>query len=395
MKKSAYLFFTLILLTACSSIKTTQKAINSGDYDKAISIAIENLRKDKTKKSNQPYILLLEEAYQKASVRDLSRIDFLKKEGNPANAENIYNTYLKLDKRQEKIKPLLPLINITTGIEAQFNIQNHTSEIIESKKNLTSQLYNTTVLNFDTASKLDYRKIHDDLVFLDQLSPNFKDTRKLIEVAHAKGTDHVLVSMKNNTKQIIPKRLAKELLDFDTYGFNDKWTVYHSTKSKDITYDFGLELILKDIIISPERTKEKEFVEQREINDGWFYKVDKNGKEVLDSKGNKIKVAKTINVRCIVNQITQLKSTEVIGQVRYMNFNTQQLLKSFPVKSGFVFEHLYANYKGDKRALTGELKDLIKVKALPFPTNEQMVFDAGNDLKNSLKQMILRNRFRD
>ena len=57
----------------------------------------------------------------------------------------------------------------------------------------------------------------------------------------------------------------------------------------------------------------------------WFvYIVDKDGKEVVDSKGNKIKVDKLVNARAVVNQVTQLKTTEVIGQVRYTNFNSQQ-----------------------------------------------------------------------
>ncbi|MFT5761512.1 MAG: hypothetical protein ACI8WA_000627 [Polaribacter sp.] len=394
MKNSTLALLFLLIISACSSVKTTQKAINSGNYDKAISLAVENLRKSKTKKGNQPYIPMLEEAFKKATQRDLSRIDFLKKDGNPSSIEDIYNSYLKINEWQEIIKPLLPLRNSRNGIEAQFEFKNYTSEIIDSKNKLTIQLYNNTITLFKSASKLDYRRIYDDLVYIENLSPNYKDTRSLIEKAYSKGTDYVLVSMKNSTKQIIPKRLAKDLLDFDTYGFDDKWTVYHSTPNNTINYDFGLDLILKEIRISPERIKEKEFVKKREIIDGWEYQVDKNGKEVVDAKGNKIKVDKLIKVRCVLNQITQLKTTEVFGQVRYVNFNTQQLLKSFPVKSGYFFEHVYANYKGDERALTGDFKDLIKVKAIQFPTNEQMVFDAGNDLKRNLKQMILRNKFR-
>ena len=102
MKKITYTLLFLIIITACSSVKTTQKAINSGNYEKAISLAIENLRKSKTKKSNQPYIPMLENAYQKATERDRSKVDFLVKEGNPENIESVYNLYLKLDKRQEK-----------------------------------------------------------------------------------------------------------------------------------------------------------------------------------------------------------------------------------------------------------------------------------------------------
>ncbi|WP_347174304.1 hypothetical protein [Polaribacter uvawellassae] len=394
MKKITFLFLLFLVVSSCSSIKSTQKAINSGNYDKAINTAVENLRKNKTKKGNQPYIPMLEEAYEKAYTRDLKRIDFLKKEGNAENAEAIYNLYLKLDTRQEMIKPLLPLTYPDNEYDAHFIFNDYTSDIIASKKELSNLLYDNAKALFSSTNKLDYRKAFDDLNYIEKINPNYKDTRNLIREAHEKGTDYVFVSMKNKTNQIIPKKLARDLLDFDTYGFDDLWTVYHSTQDENINYDFGLELTLKNIKISPERIKEKEFVKERTVKDGWEYLVDKNGKEVINSKGEKVKVDKMVKVKCSVYQFTQSKSAEVTGRVRYINFNTQQLLKSFPVSSGFIFEHEYATFRGDKRAITGALKDLIKLRAVQFPTNEQMVFDAGNDLKRSLKRMILRNKFR-
>ena len=40
---------------------------------------------------------------------------------------------------------------------------------------------------------------------------------------------------------VIPVRLENDLLDFSTYGLNDKWTVYHSNKVKGIVYDYGFD----------------------------------------------------------------------------------------------------------------------------------------------------------
>lgn len=394
MKKITINLLIVLFIYSCSSVKSTQKAINSGNYDSAINTAVENLRKNKTRKGNQPYIPMLEEAYKKAVERDLARIEYLKKDGNSENIEAIYNLFLKLSERQELIKPLLPLRNTTNGVEAYFAFKNYADDIVAYKNELSEFLYTKAKNSFNTTNKLDFRRIYDDLMYIDKINPNYKDTRSLIKQAHEKGTDYVLVSMKNKTRQIIPKRLAKDLLAFDTYGFDDLWTVYHSTLDNTINYDFGLELILKNIKVSPERIRERELTKEREIVVGWEYKVDKNGKEVLDAKGNKIKVDKLQNVRCKLLQVTQVKSAEVQGQVRYIDFNSKQLVKSFPVSSGFIFEHIYANYQGDKRALTGKFKDMIKRRRVPFPTNEQMVFDAGNDLKKSLKRMILRNRFR-
>ena len=82
MKKQLLIISSFFLLISCSSVKKTQQAISNGNYDTAIDIAIENLKKNKTKKGNQPYVLMLQEAFNKARLRDLDRINFLKKDNN-------------------------------------------------------------------------------------------------------------------------------------------------------------------------------------------------------------------------------------------------------------------------------------------------------------------------
>lgn len=395
MKKITYFFFALLIIIGCSSVKKTQEAINSGDYDKAIALAVKNLRSNKTKKGNQPYIPMLEDAFKKATDKDLSRIKFLKKEGNPENLERIFNLYQTLNYRQEMIKPLMPLRYLSNGKEAKFNFKDYSSDIIEAKNRLSKLLYTNAKSLFKSSNKYDYRKVYDDLTYLEKITPNYRDTRRLIEKAHAKGTDYVLVSMKNKTRKIIPKRLSKDLLDIGTYGFDDLWTVYHSARNKKIRYDYGLELTLRDINISPEQIREKQFVKERQVKDGWKYLLDKEGNQVIDKDGKKVKVDKMVKVSCELYQFTQFKSAEVVGQVKYTDLNTKQLLKTFPIKSKFVFEHNYATFNGDKRALEKTFLDMIILREVKFPSNEQMVYDAGNDLKRNLKQIITRNKFRN
>src|SRR6187431_1191889 len=106
MKKFTLIITLFILLSSCG-VKQTQNNLASGNYDTAIDIAITNLRSNKDKKGKQDYIYLLEEAFAKAKERDLNTVSFLSKENNPSNYEKIYNTYIALNDRQEKIKPVL------------------------------------------------------------------------------------------------------------------------------------------------------------------------------------------------------------------------------------------------------------------------------------------------
>ncbi|SDS02287.1 hypothetical protein SAMN05216503_1722 [Polaribacter sp. KT25b] len=395
MKKILLFTAFSFLLIACSSIKNTQEAINNGNYDFAINTALENLKKNKAKKGNQPYVFMIQEAFAKATAKDLDRISFLKKDQNPENIETIYGIYNNLKNRQEAIKPLLPLRILENGNEAEFNFHNYDDEIIANKNQLSDYLYLKARKLFDANNKFDYRTAFDDLEYIEKINPNFKDVRNLINIAHERGLDYVIVSMKNETQKVITKRLEEDLLNFDTYGLNDLWTVYHGYKNPKIKYDFGLELNLRDIQISPEQVREKQIIKQKEVKDGFKYLLDKDGNQVLDQEGNKIKVDKMIKVRCELYQFTQFKSSKVIGQVKYVDLNTRQIIETYPIESSFSFQHIYAKFKGDKRALEDSFLDQIALKVVLFPTNEQMIYDSGQDLKERLKSIITRNNFRN
>jgi hypothetical protein len=214
-------------------------------------------------------------------------------------------------------------------------------------------------------------------------------------LARERGLDFVIISIKNKTQKVISKRLENDLLDFNTYGFDDFWTVYHAKKELSIQYDFGLELALRSIQISPERVSEKQIIKEKEVKDGVTNLLDDNGEIVLDKDDKPIKVDKMVPIRCELYQFTQFKSTKVTARVRYIDLSTRHTLESYPIASEFVFQHGYATYKGDKRALGTSFKSLIEEDELPFPSNEQMIYDAGQDLKQQLKSIVRRKKFRE
>ena len=202
------------------------------------------------------------------------------------------------------------------------------------------------------------------------------------------------VYTKNETNMVIPVRLQDDLLDFSTYGINDKWTVYHNNKQKNITYDFGMIVNFRQINISPEQVKEKQFIKEKQIKDGFKTLFDNNGNVVKDSLGNLIKVDNMKTITVSIYEFTQFKSCQVTAKVDYIDFRTNQLIDAFPVTSEFIFNYIYANYNGDKRACEENYYQYFDRRAVPFPSNEQMVYDTGEDLKAKLKGIITNNKFR-
>jgi len=393
MQKITLLVSILFLAVSCG-VKTTQSLLSDGDYDGAINRAVEALKTKKDSKGKQDYVYLLEEAFAKAKDRDLRNLEMMEKEKNPANLERIYNTYIQLNNRQEKIRPLLPLQLLKQGKPAQFPFDNYSDQIVNSKNALSKYLYDNAQVLLKSPNKLNARKAFDDLSFVESINPNYKNAKKLMLDAEFKGTDFVNVYATNETNMIIPKQLQNDLLDISTYGLDDKWTVYHSVKQKNISYDYGLIVNFREISISPEQIKEKEFIKEKQVKDGVRTLTDSRGNPVKDSLGRPVKVDNFKTLKINIYEFRQFKACQVTAKVDYVDLKSNQLLQSFPVASEYIFENIYSTYRGDRNACDENYLGYFNKRAVPFPNNEQMVFDTGEDLKAKLKNIIVRNRFR-
>ena len=388
MKKLLLSILALGLIISCSTSKQIERSVSAGNYDQAISNAVSKLRTNKNKKRKAEYIVMLQEAYAKANQRDVENINFLNKDSNPENFIKVYDLYVALDNRQNRIKPLLPLY--VNEQEVKLPIKDYASAIITSKDRASLQLYTNAkaVLNQTSNTKLDYRFAYEQFKDIEDINPNYRDVRLLMDESHQKGTDFVLVEMINDTQKVIPERLENDLLNFSTYGINNLWTVYHNVNDNSTTYDYSMLVNLRQINTSPEQVKERQLIKEKQIKDGKKLLLDARGNQIKDSLGNAIEIDNLKTVRCEFYEFKQFKTVQVTGNVEYHNLNTKQLADAFPVSSQFVFEHIYANATGDRRALANDLLPFLEVRAVPFPTEEQMIYDSGEDLKLQLKQIM-------
>ncbi len=383
-----FLLFTVLVsvLVSCSAKKQIEEAISHGNYDQAISEALRKLENNKDKKRKQDYVIMLKEAYDKVLMEDLAQIEHLKKDGNPELYKTIYESYSDLEARQNAIKHVMPLkIN---GKTISFSFNDYSNELVEYRYKTSDYLMDKGLDLLDTEDKLNAREAYSLFDYVDSINPNFEDVRDLMQEAHLKGMDYVQVSILNETHQIIPQRLEAELLDFNTYGLNQFWTTYHAIADNTIDYDFAMELQLKRINISPERVNERQLLREKQIVDGWEYLLDDNGNVAKDSLGNDIKVDKIVNVRARFFEVLQTKSSQVIADVVYKDLKQNQVIDAFTIDSGFTFENVFGRFKGDRRALNRDDVNLLRQRQVRFPSDEQMVYDSGEDLKLKLKNII-------
>lgn len=392
MRTTITLILATLLLSGCNSVKRNKKFLAQGNYNQAIELAIKKIQKDKDAPKNEEHILLLQEAYKKVVADDQRRINALKKENNLKAKREVYYLYRSLEGRQQQIRPLLPLRIHSEDKEAKFRMRDYTDDALAAKKVLGDALWNQSVRFLENNDKMQARRAFDLLNELQDLRGSDSGLTEMMEDAVYMGTDFVFVTLNNRSGQIMPHRLERELLDFNTYGLDDFWTEYHNERIPNVDYDYGIALNFRQIDFSPERISEKEVRRTKRVKDGWEYKKDAEGNFVLDENGDKIKVDVYETVSAIMLITEQTKAANVGGNVVYRDMQQGRDIDKFPMGTEFIFQNVFATYRGDERALSDGDRALVDNRFVPFPSNAQLLLDASDDIKGRLKAILKDNR---
>ena len=384
------LLFLSFMLQSCANPK---KLLHSGNYDEAIEKTVAKLRKDK---NNEKYVLVLEEAYNKATTRNNEQIVFLKKEGKPDNWKAIYNTYVHMAARQEKVMPLLPLTVKSEKRTANIATVNYTDDIIAAKQSATEYLYASALKMIESKNKAKIRNAYQQLQEVKRLYPNFRDTEEQMQRARILGTNFILIDTRNTSGLPIPPDFERQLVNINPRDLNRDWVEYHLSPANNLQYDYDIIVNLQGIDVSPEAYHEKQFDREREIVDGWVYAKDSKGNYITDSLGNKVKTDKYVRISCRVTQIDLHKEARLVGSVDYYNRQTKQRLASVPVNANAGFDYAYAVVNGDRAALDDKKdKDIMRLTAnppMPFPSDFDLIAQTTQGLQEAIAGAIRSNR---
>ncbi|MDA8626424.1 hypothetical protein N9L21_02815 [Flavobacteriaceae bacterium] len=368
----------LSICFSCSPVKKINENVISGEYDKAISKTIDQLKRTKNKKKKDQYKLILKDVFSKSVIKSQNKISSLKKDKNPEFYYEIYLEYQKLIDRQNK------LMNISSN-NLKFNFKNYDNDHIEFRYKTSNYYMELSKSLISKDDRLDYRNAYEYLIIIESINPNYLETRTLINLCLLRGKDHILLNVLNESNSVIYKELQKDILNINGYDLNSKWKSFHTAKDNYLgKTDFYIDLAFKAFIISPERILEKENTKKKNIKDGYTYQLDNNGNVMSDSLGNDIKIDKIVEISGKTKEYSQSKSAKVIAEVRYYD-NKNNLIEKFPLESEFWFRNIFLEFTGDKRVLNKKDKRLLKGGFLPFPPDDILLFNNSENIKQKLK----------
>ncbi len=379
-----YLAILVFAFPACTSVETL---VESGNYEETIRLAQRRLTGKQ--KKNPKLVAAFEQAFNKVTARDMARARSLANEVTP-NWGRVYDIYANIDRRQEAILPILPLVD-KRGYQAEFRFAKVDNLLNEAASNAAAQLYadgQRTLTEGRQGNKAAAREAYNYFRKINKYTRNYRDSYALIREAEALGVVYISVEMVNNTGSFLPRGFESELLRVRTSNLDDKWRSYDFTKKPGFAYDYDARIMIEDIRVSPERVSERTYIDEREITDGEEYVLDENGNVAKDSLGNDITRPREVIVRADILEVYQNKTAIVSGALVLYDNLARRVVDEERLTAEAIFENYASTFRGDRRALSSQSRRRIGNQPLPFPSNESLILDAAGVLKPQLTERL-------
>lgn len=373
------------MFSGCSSSK---KQLSRGNYNAAIDKAVKELRKDR---DDEKQIQILSESYRVANDLDQERIRYLKMEGLANSWDEIYQIYQALSARQTLVRTVTPLK--LNGETVNFPYTDYISDMVEAKRKAADFYFAHGNQLMEGKMKDNYRQAYAEFLRAKQYMGDYPGIDNKIAEARYLGMSRVFVSVQNNSIIKFPPEFEQDLLALDLPALNSEWVEYHTQNLNSKTdYDYFINVIVKNVAVTPDQTLQKDSVIKRNVDDGFEYKLDKKGNVMKDSLGNDIRIKKYKTLQCAVVETIQLKSCRIDGDVEVIQVNPNKVLKKDPIGAQSNFENVSSRAIGDIQALTPELLERTKRQPVPFPVDLDMVLRCSENLKMAIRGTIQNNR---
>ncbi len=390
---SALLFASLLLSCVISACHTAQKYLESGDYDEAITYCVSKLRGKPKKKTE--LVQGLELAFKKAQARDLNTAERLIADGRPENWERINVLHRQIRDRQNKIAPLLPLSS-KDGYRAKFEFVDIGKLEGQSREKAAEYLYSCAESLLQRAENGDRpaaREAYNTLKDIEaRYFRNYREKDRLLQDARALGTTHISFEIRNKSDKILPRDFADRVLSISAADLNTEWKIFHINPAANQAVDYRVVFNIRQVEISPERVNERNYFDEKEIQDGFDYVLDERGNVKKDTAGNDIKTPHYVRIRANVLEVFQTKAARLTGMLEVVEASGNSRIDARDLSAEIRFENYASTFHGDKRALSEESLCRIGNRPIPFPSDENMLLQAADRLKPDIRDELRRNR---
>jgi hypothetical protein len=380
--------FSLIFLFILSSCGSSKKQLEKGNYPMALDKAVKQLRRDR---DDSKQIAILDRSYKILNEQDNERIRYLKMEDKPDNWDEIYQINKAMSDRQAYVRTVLPLE--LNGKTIDYPYVDYMPEMVAAKRKSADFYYahgNELML---TKLKENYRQAYYEYVRAKEYVGNYEGIDNKIDDARYLGMSRVLITLNNRSLIRFDQEFEEDLLSLDLPNLNSEWVEYHTQDlGQNTRFDYYVNVNLRNIIVSPDQTMQKDTVVKKDVEDGFSYKLDARGNVMKDTLGNDIKSVKYKTLQCALIETIQSKECRIAGDVEVIQASPEKVLKKDPLGATSGFEWISARALGDLQALSQAQIEKTKTKAVPFPSDMEMIFRCSDALKQAINGALQSNK---
>ena len=378
-------FILLLILSGCSS---SRKQLEKGNYEAALDKAVKQLRKDSR---DTKQISILDKAFRTLNEQDNERIRYLKMEEKPANWDEIYQINKRMSDRQAYVRTVTPLE--LNGKTIEYTYVDYMPEMVAAKRKSADFYYAHGNELMKNKLKESYRQAYYEFVRAKEYVGNYEGIDNKIDDAKYFGMSRVLIILQNKSLIKFDQEFEEDLLSLDLPRLNSEWVEYHTQDlDQNTKYDYFVNVNVRNIFVSPDQTMQKDTVVKKVVEDGFSYQLDKKGNVMKDSLGNDIKTRKYKTLQCALIETIQSKTCQINGDVEVIQVNPSKVLKKDPLGAQSDFEYVSARALGDIQALSQAQIEKTKTKAVPFPSDMEMVLRCSDALKRAINGAIQSNK---
>lgn len=380
--------FSLIFLFILSSCGSSKKQLEKGNYPMALDKAVKQLRRDR---GDSKQIAILDRSYKILNDQDNERIRYLKMEDRPENWDEIYQINKAMSDRQAYVRTVLPLE--LNGRSIDYPYVDYMPEMVAAKRKSADFYYAHGNELMKTNLKENYRQAYYEFVRAKEYVGNYEGIDNKIDDARYLGMSRVLITLYNRSIIKFDQEFEEDLLSLNLPGLNSEWVEYHTyNPGKDTRFDYWVNVNIRNVIVSPDQTMQKDTVVKKDVEDGFSYKLDARGNVMKDTLGNDIKSVKYKTLQCALIETIQTKECRIAGDVEIIQASPEKVLKKDPLGATSGFEWISARALGDLQALSQAQIEKTKTKGVPFPSDMEMIFRCSDALKQAINGALQSNK---
>ncbi len=352
-------FALLFLLDSCSSGKA---ALKQGDYYEAVLESVNRLR---SKPDHKKATAVLTQSYQLAVDYIQATIQNGINSDDPRKWRNAVAGYQKINYMNDQIKTSLGAMKIITNPVTKYK------ELAEAKNKAAEESYQAGIQSMMRSGRDDAKQAYFNFKEANDYEPGYKEVVEMMTQAEFIATLRVAYEEINTSRvnygsfQPIINGMQRQFLSFRPITQRD--TVPPHQNLRIIFNNYRMDN-------QPQLSSRVENL-QRDVKVGEKKLPDGKMQDVMET------------VKATITYYTKTKRATSNATVTVTDVSNNSILMNNTVEGNAQWQHTWATFKGDSRALNNDQLNLTK-RGDAYPKDENLYEQAISNLKNNLTQQL-------